>query len=151
MDGARACSQRSPSAGSVDGRRFAPDSKRIEIRGSMERARSVLATMISVQTRHIIARGRLYINSLFADVSSPFLPTYWLGNYRMAKYDYEVSGRAWSYDRVLPLASAAFPHSNLPRLFRNHYKASAIPVDRNPRDNPEKSRPKESTCSPKNR
>ena len=68
-------------------------------------------TMISVQTRHIIARGRLYVNSLFADVSSPFLPTYWLGNYRMAKYDYEVSGRAWLYDRILPLASAAFPRS----------------------------------------
>lgn len=86
----------------------------------MARARSVLATMISVQTRHIIARGRLYVNSLFAEVSSPFLPTYWLGNYRMAKYDYEVSGRAWSHDRVLPLASGpsrapssspAFPQS----------------------------------------
>ncbi len=69
--------------------------------------------MISVQTRHIIARGRLYVNSLFADVSSPFLPTYWLGNYRMAKYDYEVSGRAWSHDRVLPLASTTFPRSTI--------------------------------------
>jgi len=67
--------------------------------------------MISLQSRNIIARGRLYVNSLFADVSSPFLSTYWLGNYRMAKYDYEVSGRAWSHDRVLPLASAAFPRS----------------------------------------
>jgi hypothetical protein len=74
-------------------------------------ARSVLATMISVQTRHVIARGRLYVNSLFADVSSPFLPTYWLGNYRTVKYDYEVSMRACSHDRVPPLTSTVFPRS----------------------------------------
>lgn len=111
-----------------------------------ERARSVLATMLSVQTRHIIARGRLYVNSLFADVSSPFLPTYWLGNYRMAKYDYEVSGRAGSgaHDRVLSLASAAFPRSiifpGFSAITTKQVLAAGVPVDRNPRDNPEKKR-----------